>query len=214
MHHGALPQNLRRAYVYFRRYGERGGAHAVCSSEHRPFGGLGFDQCGLNSARSDSVGGVSSMTPLRSVAAASNFSSRSSPSSPCGRYPLMFHSANRAFVSRIAGRKRSRDLAWASVGGVARPGAPILSAAYTSVVTAVTENRNVAKESSAWPSERPAAILLGFWAAFEATSWGSRWGAEPLAARLQLTTQLLDFEPLRRFVSVPHHRGMSTNRAA
>ena len=43
-------------------------------------------------------------------------------------------------------------------------------------------------ESSMWPSERPAAVLLGFWAAFEATSWGSRWGAEPLAARLPLTT--------------------------
>ena len=36
-------------------------------------------------------------------------------------------------------------------------------------------------ESSAWPSERPVAVLLGFWAAFEATLWGSRWGAEPLA---------------------------------
>ena len=46
------------------------------------------------------------------------------------------------------------------------------------------------------PSERPAAVLLGFWAAFEATSWGSRWGAEPLAARLPLTTQL-DFEPVK-----------------
>ena len=57
-------------------------------------------------------------------------------------------------------------------------------------------------ESSVWSSERPAAVLLGFWAAFEATSWGSRWGAEPLAARLPLTTQL-DFEPLRRFVGVP-----------
>ena len=66
-------------------------------------------------------------------------------------------------------------------------------------------------EQSAWPSERPVAVLLGFWAIFEATSWGSRWGAEPLATRLPLTTQL-DFEPLRRFVSVPHHRGMSTNR--
>ena len=29
-------------------------------------------------------------------------------------------------------------------------------------------------ESSVWSSERPAAVLLGFWAAFEATSWGSR----------------------------------------
>ena len=66
-------------------------------------------------------------------------------------------------------------------------------------------------ESSVWPSERPAAILLGFWAAFEATSWGSRWGTERLAARLPLTTQL-DFEPLRRFVSAPHHRDMSTSR--
>ena len=65
--------------------------------------------------------------------------------------------------------------------------------------------------SSAWSSERLAAVLIGFWAAFEATSWGSRWGAEPLAARLPLTTQL-DFEPLRRFVSVPHHRDMSTSR--
>ena len=62
-----------------------------------------------------------------------------------------------------------------------------------------------------WPSERPAAVLLVFWAAFEATSWGSRWGAEPLAARLPLTNEL-DFETLRRFVSVPHHRDMSTNR--
>ena len=69
-------------------------------------------------------------------------------------------------------------------------------------------------ESSVWPSERPAAVLLGFWAAFEATSWGSRWGAEPLATRLPLTTTTqLDFEPLlRRFVSVPHHRDMSTSR--
>ena len=66
-------------------------------------------------------------------------------------------------------------------------------------------------ESSVWPSERPTAVLLGFWTAFEATSWGSRWGVEPLAARLPLTTQL-DFEPLRRFVSVPHHRDMSTSR--
>ena len=63
-----------------------------------------------------------------------------------------------------------------------------------------------------WPSERPpAAVLLGFWAAFEAASWGGRWGAEPLAERLPLTIQL-DFEPLRRFVSVPHHRDMSTKR--
>ena len=66
-------------------------------------------------------------------------------------------------------------------------------------------------ESSLWSSERLEAVLLGFWAASEATSWGSRWGAEPLAARLPLTTQL-DFEPLRRFVSVPHHRDMSTSR--
>ena len=29
-------------------------------------------------------------------------------------------------------------------------------------------------ESSVRSSERPAAVLLGFWAAFEATSWGSR----------------------------------------
>ena len=70
------------------------------------------------------------------------------------------------------------------------------------------------------PSERPAAVLLGFWGAFEATSWGSRWGAEPLAARgtppparLPLTTTQLDFEPLRRFFSVPHHRDMPTSRA-
>ena len=40
------------------RAGERGGAHTVCSSEHRPWGGLGFGQCGLNSTRSDSVGGI------------------------------------------------------------------------------------------------------------------------------------------------------------
>ena len=70
------------------------------------------------------------------------------------------------------------------------------------------------------PSERPAAVLLGFWGAFEATSWGSRWGAEPLAARgtqtparLPLTTTQLEFEPLRRFFSVPHHRDMPTSRA-
>ena len=45
-----------------------------------------------------------------------------------------------------------------------------------------------------WSSERLEAVLLGFWAAAEATSWGSRWGAEPLAAHLPFTTQL-DFEP-------------------
>ena len=55
------------------------------------------------------------------------------------------------------------------------------------------------------PSERPGAVLLGFWAASEATSWGSRCGAEPLAARMSFTTQL-GFEPLRsRPVGMPHH---------
>ena len=56
-----------------------------------------------------------------------------------------------------------------------------------------------------WSLERLAAVLIGFWAAPKATSWGSRWGAEPLAERLPLTTQL-DFETLRRSVGVPHHR--------
>ena len=66
-------------------------------------------------------------------------------------------------------------------------------------------------ESSVWSSERLEAVLLGFWAASEANSWGSRRGAEPLAARLPFTTQL-DFEPHRRPVGMPHHREMSTNR--
>ena len=66
--------------------------------------------------------------------------------------------------------------------------------------------------ASAWSSERLAAVLIGFWTASEAaTSWGSRCGAEPLAARLPLATQL-DFEPPRRFVGVPHYRDMSTSR--
>ena len=66
-------------------------------------------------------------------------------------------------------------------------------------------------ESSVWSSERPGAVLLGFWTASEATSWRSRLGVEALAARLPFTTQL-DFEPLRRPVGVPHHRDMSTSR--
>ena len=64
-----------------------------------------------------------------------------------------------------------------------------------------------------WSSERPAAVLLGFWAAFEATSWGP--GGEPNPLRHachSLHTTQLDFEPLRRFVSVPYHRDMSTSR--
>ena len=49
------------------------------------------------------------------------------------------------------------------------------------------------------------AVLLGFWAASEAISWGSRWAAEPLASRLPLTTQL-DFEPFHRpSASSPRH---------
>ena len=81
----------------------------------------------------------------------------------------------------------------------------------------LTRRKNVRRRSAGrcgeqrWSSERLAAVLLGFWAAFEATSWGSRWGAEPLAARLQLTTQL-DFEPLRRLPACLRHRAMSTNR--
>ena len=63
----------------------------------------------------------------------------------------------------------------------------------------------------AWSSERLAAVLLGFRAALEATSWGSRWGVEPFAERLPLITQL-GFEPLRRPIGMPYHRGMSTNR--
>ena len=47
----------------------------------------------------------------------------------------------------------------------------------------------------AWSSEHLAAILPGFRAAFEATSWGSRWGIEPFAAPLSLTPKLTTVFP-------------------
>ena len=69
--------------------------------------------------------GVSAMTSLSSVASTSKLSPRSPHSSPCGRHSLMFHSVNRSFISWITRRKRSCDLAWASIGGVPSSEAPL-----------------------------------------------------------------------------------------
>ena len=74
------------------------------------------------------------------------------------------------------------------------------------------------RESSLWPSERPAAVLLGFWALLSKPPHGGPggdWGgsrtprgtpATHYPARLRTTPQVC------QIASVPHHRGMLTSR--
>ena len=93
-------------------------------------------------------GGGSSMTALRSGAAASDLSSRSPTISPCGRHPSTIRCVPRSAVLRIARVRCSRDLARASASRIVRCEASVRTVVRRAVMPAVTENQNVAQQTS------------------------------------------------------------------